>query len=360
MLGTRRLEDTSSTAGTVKGSVNDLDMSQCYAGGSTKPKKTIVTVSITTKDAAAFATLMKLSQGSAEETEALKAIPITAADGSAFTLCTKAAVAGSGPQQIINPAPSPPAPPTPPPALPPSPPFNILPGGLDILDFVNVSNPGSKAVGMLLQQAAATVSTVAAAAVGASVAAGVAASAAGGAAGGGAPGPASLGGAQRNSMYSNLGGPPTTCDDPAATSKGSWTMGRLGAGSSKGPCEEGGVSNKRRLRNERKEAYGRRLQSRGGGGSSGGSGNSGGSASKYDSSESTLIFVESEDEESFEQRLLVSAMVDVIMSVLMILGALVGLHVLVLIYWKYCMNRRCALCTTRGTRHAAHVAAPSV
>ena len=70
--------------------------------------------------------------------------------------------------------------------------------------------------------------------------------------------------------------------------------------------------------------------------------------------------MESEDEESFEQRLLVSAMVDVIMSVIMILGALIGLHVLVLIYWKYCMNRRYALCTTRGTRHAPHVAAPSV
>ena len=37
---------------------------------------------------------------------------------------------------------------------------------LDIFDFVNVSNPATKAVSVLLQKAAATVSTAAAAAVG--------------------------------------------------------------------------------------------------------------------------------------------------------------------------------------------------
>ena len=78
--------------------------------------------------------------------------------------------------------------------------------GLDVLDFVNVSNPAAKAIGQLLAAAAPAVKAAAAAAA--------TAAAAGAAAGGGAPGPAALGGAQRNALIGKLSGPAMTCDEP--------------------------------------------------------------------------------------------------------------------------------------------------
>ena len=46
----------------------------------------------------------------------------------------------------------------------------------------------------------------------------------------------------------------------------------------------------------------------------------------------------SEDEEALVQRLLVQAMVDTMLSVAMILAAAFGLHLLILVQWKCCIN----------------------
>ena len=91
-------------------------------------------------------------------------------------------------------------------------------------------SPVGAVVSTLLLAAAPTVQAVAAAAVGAGAVAS--------AAGGGGGGPAALAGAQRNSLMGTLGGAPSSCEDPRATSSGGgWTMGRLGVGSSTNPCE---------------------------------------------------------------------------------------------------------------------------
>lgn len=165
-----------------------------------------------------------------------------------------------------------------------------------------MSNPGSKAAGQLLQAAAAMVQTVTGVAVGAAVGASTAA--------GGSASPAALGGVQRNSLYvvgphlsrtsyftglhlslpsclrpnagrySTLGGPPTTCDDPAAMGNGSgWTMGRLGVGASHGPCDE----RRRRL-----------SKSSGGGG--------GGTTGRDGEDEEQSQFVEEEEDQDFVQQ----------------------------------------------------------
>ena len=293
-----------------------LDMQACNSTLLTK--KTIVTVKIATMNPAAYEALIALSQGSPSARYALASSPVMNRDGQAFSLCTKSVV--SGQTRNIEEAPSPP-PPAPPPVNPPEPPapppFNLLPGGLDVFAFVNVSNPAAAALTQLLQASAGTVQAAATVAVGASVAASAAASAVGGAAGGGG-GPSALMGAQRNALYGMVGGAPQSCDAPgAAGNGGGWTMGRLGVGGDN-PCADGGG----RLQT------GRRLQKGGGGKSGGADGGKGDGADGY------------EEEEDLTQRLLVQAMVDTILSVSMIFGVIVILHVLVLLLWKCCVNRR--------------------
>ena len=165
-----------------------------------------------------------------------------------------------------------------------------------MLAFVNVSSPAASALTQILQEQAATVRAAAAVAVSAGVAASAAASAVGGAAGGGA-GPAALMGAQRQSIYSSIGGAAKSCDAPGAGGNGGgWTMGRLGVGGDN-PCKGG-----------------RRLAKKGG----------------RDG--------EVEEEEGLVQQLLVQAMIDTIVSVLIIIGVASGIHLIILITYKFYWN----------------------
>ena len=177
-------------------------------------------------------------------------------------------------------------------------------------------SPVGAALTLLLMAAAPTVQTAAAVAVSASVAASAAASAAGGAAGGGG-GPAALAGAQRNSLFSTLGGAPASCEDPRSTTNGGgWTMGRLGVGSSANPCEnEGGGSS------QEGQSSGTSGSGTSGGGTGGGKGG-GRSGRRLRASIATngttvanetlrkplVVLVNSDEDEDLVQRLLVVAL----------------------------------------------------
>lgn len=244
-----------------------------------KERKTIVIVTVQTLNEASFNAIMALSMGDPIATAALAATEVTNADNQVISLCSQPILANQS--RAVIPAPSPP------PEPPFSPPFNLLPSGLDVLAFVNVSNPGSAALAQLLTAAAPTVQAAAAVAVTAAVGASIAASALGSAAGGGV-GPAALGGAQRNYLMSTLGGAPSTCDDPRSTgSGGGWTMGRLGMGNSPNPC----VARRRRLQSGKQS------------GSS--STNAGG---RHSDDASTDMLVDDDEEEDLVQRLLVVAL----------------------------------------------------
>ena len=103
-------------------------------------------------------------------------------------------------------------------------------------------------------------------------------------------------------------------------------MGQFGVGASPGPCSNGSAV-----------SAGRRLQSRGGGGGGGGGGSSGGNSKSDDGS---VLIVDETSEMAFEQQVLVEMMVDGLMSLLLILAVLLGLHLSVLLCWKYRLNRR--------------------
>ena len=167
-------------------------------------KKTLVTVTISTKSEDAAAILIDLSS-STPAANPLANAPVTNSVGQSFALCTATVVFNAS--RGIDPAPNTPPPSAPPPVPPAAPPWNLLggAGGLDVLEFVNVSNPAAKALTQLLEANKETVK----AAAGVVVAAGVAASAAAGAvragaAASGAGGPAALAGAQRNADSDRL------------------------------------------------------------------------------------------------------------------------------------------------------------
>jgi hypothetical protein len=246
-------------------------------------KKTLVAVTVaTTSPVEGLYALLHRSKGAALHAE------VTNADGQPLQLCSEIVVASQYVETVVAPSPPPPAPP--PPSPPSPPPFNLLDSGIDVFDYVNVSNPVSKALGTLLEAAAETVATAAAVTVTVTVAASATASAVGGAAGGGG-GPASLMGAQRNAMYGMLSGPPSDCQ-AAGAGGGSWTMGRLNFGGN-GPCTV--------------DEQGRRLSE-----------------------------VAQED---FVQALLISAMVDTLTSVALIVCVVFVLHILLLLWWHFRMNR---------------------
>ena len=282
-----------------------LDMDACNSTTSTK--KTLVTVSISTTNEAAYEALVALSQGDPSAAAALASTPIANAAGGSFALCTSTVVAGQ--TRAIDDAPSPP-PPSPPPLSPPDPPlpppFNLLPGGLDVLAFVNLSSPVASAFTQILEAQAGTVRAAAGVAVGAGVAASVAASALGGVAGG-IPGPAALMGAQRQAVYGNLAGAPKTCEDPRSGGDGGgWTMGRLNLGG-ENPCKGG-----RRRQLQKKE---------GGGSGGGGVAKAGGG-----------------DEEDLVQQMLVQAMVDTLISSLLIIALGTGIHIITVMIYKFYWN----------------------
>jgi len=269
----------------------------------------IIQVSVSTTSEDAYSSLMALASASPTFVAAAltAAAPVTNSDGRLFALCTSAVVFNS--TQGIDPAPSPP-PPSPPP-------FSNALGGLDVLDFVNVSSPASAALTTLLTAAAPTVQAAAAAAVSVSVAASVGASAVGGAASGGG-GPAALAGAQRNALMAMLGGAPSSCEDPRATGTGGgWTMGRFGMGSSSNPCvastgesstEAAAASQARRLEGRwgrEGSGRGRRLASK--------------EKHKDDQGDDEILDVDEEVDEDLVQRLLVVALVDALTSTSMVI-----------------------------------------
>ena len=332
---------------------------------------------------------------------------VTNAAGTAISPCTGAVVPEYG--RDVQLAPSPP-PPGLPPFAPPSTP-RFLSSGLDVFQFVNATNPASAAVGFLLQRAATTVQTTAAIAIGTSVGASMAASALGGTAGGGTS-PAALGGAQRNYMYSMLAGPPTSCDDPAASSNGGgWTMARLGL--SHHPCSESGEGStyfeysvvqdwvfagsvetfdKTALKGNvasyismpissvavavapasvratmtvspiftRPEADRIRdslarltFNATSASGVLGATVISGDSPSVSSALPATPLtrFVTYSVQQAFIQRMFVASLVDTLASVVLIVGGMVGLHALILLMWKHLVNRRYYKWTTgRFTR----------
>ena len=272
-----------------------VDLGGCNEAGA-KPQTTIVTVNIETSDETAFQSLVELSGGSVSRQAVLNSMPVTNSAGETFRLCTRAVLAGQGRADIF--APSPPPPEAPPPEPPMQPPLGAnLPATLDLQSFINVTNPGSKALAQLLAASAATVQAAATVAVAAAVGASAAAGAVGGAAGGGG-GPSALMGAQRNALYGTLGGVPTDCEAPGATGTGGgWTMGRLGVGGSN-PCEGG----RRRLAKK--------------------SGDEGG------------------EDESLTQQIMASAMIDALIGVCIIIVGCVVIHLLILLWWQCRANRK--------------------
>ena len=268
-----------------------VDLGQCNQRG-VVPQTTIVKVTIETYSKGAFQSLVALSGGSTQEQGKLSSLPVRNSAGQTFSLCTRVVLAGQGREDIVAPSPPPPEPP------PPEPPTRLPIGGiLNLMDFVNVTNPGSKALAQLLAATAGTVQAAATVAVAAAVGASAAAGAVGGAAGGGG-GPSALMGAQRNSLYGTLGGIPTDCEAPGATGTGGgWTMGRLGVSDSN-PCQGEGLR--------------RRLAKQGG----------------------------NDGDESLAQQILASAMIDALIGVLMIIGGCVTLHFAVLVWWKYRANHK--------------------
>jgi len=297
-------------------------------------KKTLVTVTIATQDKAAVAELIALSTSSAADAwSALTNVSaIINSAGQPFVQCT-ATLLVNQPVQLVIPAPSP---------SPPSrPPFShtLSAAGLDVLDFVNVTNPTGKALTQLLTAAAPTVQ----AAMAAAVASAVTASSIGALLGGGvgaSVGPATLGTAQRNAMMAMLGGPASSCTDPRATGNGGgWTMGRFGVGNSHNPCitnnQTTGASDATGSAGIRRE-----LQSRGGDRTGSKNNNNNNRQPPPPPPSNDQMFVANDEEEDLEMRLLVVALVDTTTSVAMIIGCVVGAHLLILVMWKLCLNRR--------------------
>ena len=99
---------------------------------SERPKTTLVAVEITTTNAEAVAALLAVS--SSQGGLGLRRTPITNAAGQSFLPCSRPMLASDA-SRTVHAAPSPPPPTLPPPAPPVAPPFNLLPSGLDVLDF---------------------------------------------------------------------------------------------------------------------------------------------------------------------------------------------------------------------------------
>ena len=221
---------TSSTCGLEL--IDKLDRSSCGSGE--RRKQTIVTVRVETTNVMSYRLVLKLH--TAPSYGALLAPePVTNAAGHSLSMCTGPLIFDQGRGIWSAPSPPPPtSPPPEPPYPPPEAPFNLLSGGLNLFDFVNVSNPVAAAVTQLLVASAPTVKAAAVVTVAAAAGSAVAGAVAGGGASGGI-GPSALYGAQRNAMLTGLGGAAKSCDDPAAKSDGGgWMMGRLGLGGGSG------------------------------------------------------------------------------------------------------------------------------
>ena len=325
--------------------ISELDMSGCAALGGTKA---VVAITVSTVDKNKLDALLALGSGSPEAEADLAAVAVNGSAGEHFSLCTPTVVIDES--RRVNPAPSPP-----PPTQPPPPPFREGLGGLEVQDFVNISNPVGVALNHLLTQSAQMVQTVTAAAVTASAAAAVVASAAGSAGGGGGA-LAAIGGAQRIALMSSLGGPPMSCEDPRATSSGGWTMGRFGIARKPHPCElianassAFSDTNRNTTGSFSNDEGRRRLQSQRGS-SGGGTGGLGG-GKRQDEAASEFVLVESDDEEDIQQRILAAALEDTAISVAAIMGALFCVHLLILLCWRFRVNGRYYAWVKRGPTH---------
>ena len=217
------------------------------------------------------------------------AIAVTNAAGNRLYRCTPPWLAEVGRVALAAPPSQPPAPPAPPP--------RVLAGGLNLADYVNISNAASAALGKLITEGQGTIAAAVSAAAATAVAASAAGAAAGGAAGGRGPGGAvaAVQSAQRLGAYGRLGGPPADGSDVS----GGWTSGRLGFG-------RGGGA-------------GRRLQSQSGGSYSGSS--SGASVDPI-------------------SELLMDQLYDTFLTVLLFCACLVAFHYVLLLAWGLVVNRK--------------------
>ena len=187
--------------------------------------------------------------------------------------------------------------------------------GLNVLDYLNVSNPSTAVLSKLLRDSAAAATTAVVASIAASVAASVVASAGASAAAGAASGigagvagaiPA-MSGAQRFAMYGRLGG---AALNPAMRGKPDpmrWTQGKLGffaAAPPSPPPVEPSTTNTTR----------RRL------------------ASKVQEES------QEEEEESLSESI-VAEMLDQLVSSAFIMGMVVSVHLLILVWWQFWCNR---------------------
>mmetsp|Transcript_3428 Transcript_3428/g.7367 ORF Transcript_3428/g.7367 Transcript_3428/m.7367 type:complete len:935 (-) Transcript_3428:369-3173(-) len=206
--------------------------------------------------------------------------------------------------QPPSPPTQPPPPSPPPPSLPlPSPPSApliaplVVPAGLVLEEYVNVSTAASKALGVLLTQSSNVIVAAATATATSAVATSVAASAAGGVGGSLNSGVKALQQAQRTSIYSRMGGAPAGGDDGGG---GGWTSGRFGfLGDSR-----------RRLQQQDNSSSGNFSAAQGG----------------TTSSEEVAHMVG-------------YAMQDMLVSLLALLGFVIAAHYLLLLWWHLGINR---------------------
>ena len=313
--------------------ISGLDMTGCTS--TTLSKKTVVTVTISTLSESAYSSLMALASSSPTFAAAAltAAVPVTNSNGQLFAMCTSSVVFNASRSITLAPSPPPPAPP----------PVSDALGGLDILDFVNVTIPASAALTTLLTTAAPTVQAVATALVATAIT---------GAAGGGGS-PAALAGAQRLSILGMLGGAPSSCDDPRSTgSGGGWTMGRLGMGSLSNPC----TSNSSSDDSATSANWTGTLE----GTSSGGGGGGRRLTSKNkEKGKNDQQEAEEEEEVTLTQKLLMVVLVDTLVSVSTIIGSIIGIHILILCAWQFIANCKYYSWVKRGPTRVIYVSKPA-
>ena len=267
-------------------STEGLDLSGCGTSGGSRT--VAVAIDIVTLNQEALEMILAGLSGDATTSNILGSSVITNSANQSFTSCTPRVRVEQS--REITPAPPP-----------------QTASGLVLADFVNVSNPAAAAVGQLLRASAATASAAATA---------VAVTATASALAGGASGmsPAGLLSVQRLSLYSKMSGVPETCDDPAASAVGgAWYTGSLGVAGTN-PCTAPPSS-----------ASGRRLTSKGSG--------------KSDGTAEPVVGAGEQVQEDLPVQLLVSTMIDAIVSATIILSVVTGLHLLALLCWRFCVNR---------------------
>ena len=286
-------------------STDGLDLCSCGTAGSSST--VVVAFNITTSNPVSVELILATRRGIGTISNLLGSRPITNAANESFTNCTSRVRFEQG-QRIV--------------------PATTLLGFIDLggffqeplraADFLNDTNPVATAVGQLLRRSAATAQVAATA---------VAASATASAVAGGASGmsPAGLLSVQRLSLYSKMSGVPRSCEDDAArTAGGDWYTGSFGIARNN-PCTDPSSSAAPSgpqivSADSPAQGGGRRLTSQRG---------------KDNGADDSDV----QAQEDLPVRLLVNTMIDQLVSAIVLLSVVFGLHMIVLLCWRFCFNR---------------------